>query len=291
MIKSVGLYLDCLWGGLSFVERLGYNKKTIAQLFPKSGTAANVNKGVTFPMKQAVGVIGGVGPMATVYYMQRVIEMTAANCDQEHINMLVFNDCDIPDRTAFITEQSSDNPLPVMIEDAKRLEAAGCDFVVIPCNTAHYFYDELEQSVHIPVVNIVEETIRYAKARVLNLQCVGILATTGTIVTGTYQKYAEAAGLTAVIPDADSQEALMRIIYDGVKAGRPVSRAEFDAVANALRAQGAQCLILGCTELSVLKRDLPIDDPDVLDSIDVLASETVRRSGKSFTKEGLIIKE
>ena len=239
-------------------------------------------------MKQAVGVIGGVGPMATVYYMQRVIEMTKAGCDQEHINMLVFNDCDIPDRTAFITEKSPDNPLPVMAEDAKRLEAAGCEFVVIPCNTAHYFYDELEQAVEIPVVNIVEETIRYAKARVQDLSCVGIMATTGTIVTGTYQKYAERAGLSFAVPDEDEQDLLMQIIYDGVKAGKPVPRADFDRVANHLRAKGAQCLILGCTELSVLKRDLPINDPDVLDSIDVLASETVRRSGKPFTDECLL---
>lgn len=239
-------------------------------------------------MKQAVGVIGGVGPMATVYYMQRVIEMTKAGCDQEHINMLVFNDCDIPDRTAFITEKSPDNPLPVMVEDAKRLEAAGCEFVVIPCNTAHYFYDELEQAVEIPVVNIVEETIRYAKARVQDLSCVGIMATTGTIVTGTYQKYAERAGLSFAVPDEDEQDLLMQIIYDGVKAGKPVPRADFDRVANHLRAKGAQCLILGCTELSVLKRDLPINNPDVLDSIDVLASETVRRSGKPFTDECLL---
>lgn len=239
-------------------------------------------------MKQAVGVIGGVGPMATVYYMQRVIEMTKAGCDQEHINMLVFNDCDIPDRTAFITEKSPDNPLPVMVEDAKRLEAAGCAFVVIPCNTAHYFYDELEQAVEIPVVNIVEETIRYAKARVQDLSCVGIMATTGTIVTGTYQKYAQRAGLSFAVPDEDEQDLLMQIIYDGVKAGKPVPRADFDRVANHLRAKGAQCLILGCTELSVLKRDLPINDPDVLDSIDVLASETVRRSGKPFTDECLL---
>lgn len=239
-------------------------------------------------MKQAVGVIGGVGPMATVYYMQRVIEMTKAGCDQEHINMLVFNDCDIPDRTAFITEKSPDNPLPVMVEDAKRLEAAGCEFVVIPCNTAHYFYDELEQAVEIPVVNIVEETIRYAKTRVQDLSCVGIMATTGTIVTGTYQKYAERAGLSFAVPDENEQNLLMQIIYDGVKAGKPVPRADFDRVANHLRAKGAQCLILGCTELSVLKRDLPINDPDVLDSIDVLASETVRRSGKPFTDECLL---
>lgn len=239
-------------------------------------------------MRQAVGVIGGVGPMATVYFMQRVIEMTKAGCDQEHINMLVFNDCDIPDRTAYITAQSPDNPLPVMVEDAKRLEAAGCAFVVIPCNTAHYFYEELQNAVEIPVVNIVEETIHYAKAMNPGLEKVGIMATTGTITTGTYQKYAEAAGLEAVVPDEEGQAALMHIIYDGVKAGRPVAREDFDAVADGLRAQGAGCLILGCTELSVLKRDLPINDADVLDSIDVLASETVRRSGKPFTDECLL---
>ena len=239
-------------------------------------------------MRQAVGVIGGVGPMATVYYMQRVIEMTKAGCDQDHINMLVFNDCDIPDRTAYITSQSPDNPLPVMVEDAKRLEAAGCEFVVIPCNTAHYFYEELQDAVSIPVVNIVEETIRYAKAMIPGLEKVGIMATTGTIITGTYQRYAEAAGLEAIVPDDAGQAALMHIIYDGVKAGKPVPRADFDAVAEGLRAQGAGCLILGCTELSVLKRDLPINDVDVLDSIDVLASETVRRSGKAFTDECLL---
>lgn len=239
-------------------------------------------------MRQAVGVIGGVGPMATVYFMQRVIEMTKASNDQEHINMLVLNDCDIPDRTAFITKQSPDNPLPVMVEDAKRLEAAGCEFVVIPCNTAHYFYDELQQAVNIPVVNIVEETIRYAKERIPNLKKIGIMATTGTIVTGTYQKSAERAGLEPIIPSEEEQAALMRIIYDGVKAGKSVPRADFDAVASGLRARGAQCLVLGCTELSVLKRDLPINDPDVLDSIDVLASETVRRSGKPFTSECLL---
>ena len=226
-------------------------------------------------MKQSVGVIGGVGPMATVYYMQRVIEMTKADCDQDHINMLVMNDCDIPDRTAFITEKSPDNPLPVMVEDAKRLEHAGCDFVVIPCNTAHYFYDELQHAVDIPVVNIVSETIRYAKEMTKDL-------------TGTYQKYAQEAGLDAVILNDDDQAKLMHIIYDCVKAGKPVPRADFDEVANALRAQGAQVLILGCTELSVLKRDLPITEEDVLDSIDVLASETVRRSGKPCTDACLL---
>ncbi|MDO4280868.1 MAG: aspartate/glutamate racemase family protein, partial [Peptococcaceae bacterium] len=105
---------------------------------------------------------------------------------------------------------------------------------------------------------------------------------------GTYQRSAEATGLEAVVLDEAEQNLLMSMIYDGVKAGKPVPRADFDRVAQALRDKGAQCLILGCTELSVLKRDLPIDDPDVLDSIDVLASETVRRAGKPMTDECLL---
>lgn len=239
-------------------------------------------------MKQAVGVVGGIGPMATVYFMQRVIEMTKADCDQAHINMMVLNDCDIPDRTAFITKRSDKNPLPVMIEDAQRLQAAGCDFVVVPCNTAHYFYDELQFRLTIPVVNIVSETIRYAKLLQPGMTHIGILATTGTLVAGTYQKYAHEAGIEAVVLDDKDQEKLMHIIYDLVKAGKPVSREAFDEVANALRAKGAGMIVLGCTELSVIKRDLPITDDDVLDSIDVLASETVRRSGKPYTDECLL---
>lgn len=237
-------------------------------------------------MQDAVGVIGGVGPMATAYFMERVIDMTEASCDQEHINMLIYNHCAIPDRTAYITGDSQANPLPVMIDDARQMETAGCRFIVIPCNTAHYFFDEIQAAVHIPVVNIVRETIRYATEVTKALKCVGILATNGTIVSGTYQKYAEEAGLSWVAPDEVGQKEVMRMIYDGVKAGRPVDKADFDRVADGLRAKGAQCLLLGCTELSVLKRKLPITDADVLDSIDVLARTTVLGAGKTLSKEG-----
>jgi aspartate racemase len=240
-------------------------------------------------VQDPVGVIGGVGPMATAYFMERVIRMTEAACDQDHINMLIYNHCSIPDRTAYITGQCPDNPLPVMIEDARRLEEAGCRFIVIPCNTAHYFFDQIQAQVGIPVINIVRETIRYAAQVTKDLHCVGILATNGTIVSGTYQKYAEEAGLDWVVPDQAGQSQVMRMIYDGVKAGKPVDKADFDQVAVALRARGAQCLLLGCTELSVLKRELPINDADVLDSIDVLARMTVIQSGKQLTPEGQTI--
>ena len=237
--------------------------------------------------KKVIGILGGMGPAATADLFTKIINNTEAGCDQDHLHVIIDSNTNIPDRTEALIHGGAD-PTEPMTQSARRLAEAGAELIVMPCNTAHYFYDELEQAVEIPVVNIVEETIRYAKARVQDLSCVGIMATTGTIVTGTYQKYAERAGLSFAVPDEDEQDLLMQIIYDGVKAGKPVPRADFDRVANHLRAKGAQCLILGCTELSVLKRDLPINDPDVLDSIDVLASETVRRSGKPFTDECLL---
>lgn len=87
------------------------------------------------------GVLGGVGPMATVYFQQMVLEMTEASCDQDHLDMLVSNHATIPDRTAFILGESRLSPLFDMAQDAQMLARAGCDFLVLPCNTAHFFYE------------------------------------------------------------------------------------------------------------------------------------------------------
>lgn len=238
-------------------------------------------------MENAVGVIGGVGPMATAYFLERVIAMTQADRDQDHINMVIYNHATIPDRTAYILDENKEDPLGPLIADAQSLEKNGCNFIVIPCNTAHYFYESIEKSVHIPVVNIVEETIRYAVERVNNLTCLGIMATDGTLTTETYQKAAKRFHLKTVQPNEDMQKKVMAMIYDGVKAGKEVSYDSFAEVADYLRDLGAQCIILGCTELSVLKHMLDLNEADVLDSIDVLATETVRRSGKVLTKEAI----
>ena len=241
-------------------------------------------------MRDAVGVIGGLGPAATAYFMERVIDFTEADCDQAHINMLIFNHCTIGDRTAYISGASDKDPLPLLVEDAHELAAHGCRFIVMPCNTAHYFYEDIQSAVDIPVVNIVRETLRYAACAAKAPLCIGIMATDGTIMTQSYQKAAEEAGCSWVTASPEMQAKLMHIIYDGIKAGRPVSLAEFEEVADHLRSKGATCLILGCTELSVLKHDLQLPDEDVIDSIDVLALETVRRSGKPMTAAALNVK-
>lgn len=239
-------------------------------------------------MKNAVGVLGGVGPLATVYFMEMVIEMTDAAKDQEHIDMLVSNHATIPDRTGFILGESQVSPVDAMVEDAKMLETAGCSFVVIPCNTAHYFFEDIKNSVALPVLNIIEETIDYAKKQGLRrrvpreVKRLGILATEGTISSGTYSFYGASVGVECIAPDPEYQQKVNYMIYDRVKAGYPVSREAIMEVVDHMRGKGCDAVIMGCTELSVVCRDLKLAETceDVIDSLWVLARSTVLKSGK-----------
>lgn len=228
-----------------------------------------------------VGVIGGVGPQATAYFLDMVVRLTAADRDQDHLDMVVLNHASIPDRTAFILGESDEDPGPVMAEDARRLAAFGVDFLVLPCNTAHHFTREIEDAVDVPLVNIVAETVAEVRRRVADLTAVGLLATSGTVRAGVYQRAIEEAGARTVLPDAQGQASLMRIIYDQVKAGRPVDVEEFRALVAGLRAQGAQAVVLGCTELSVVAADFDLlaQDAGLVDSLDVLARRTIERAG------------
>ena len=116
------------------------------------------------------------------------------------------------------------------------------------------------------------------------LRRLGVLATDGTLLAGTYATAAAAAGLELVVPDEDAQREVMSIIYDGVKAGMPVPRRRFDAAVEHLRGRGAEAVVLGCTELSVLHEDLGVDDPRIVDSIDALARRVVERAGAPLRK-------
>lgn len=231
-------------------------------------------------MENSVGVIGGLGPAATAYFLERVIDFTEVKCDQDHINMIIYNHATIPDRSAYIIGKNKQNPLPLMIADAKALVSLGCQFLVMPCNTAHYFYEDIQKTIEIPIFNIVEETIKMAKLRQPKLRTIGIMATDGTVSTETYQQAAEKFGLNCVVPNDEMQEKVMEMIYEGVKAGKFVSKDRFDEVAKHLRNLGSDTIVLGCTELSVLKDLLNLSDEDIIDSIDVLAIKTVEMSGK-----------
>lgn len=227
-----------------------------------------------------VGVIGGVGPMATALFLEAVVRLTEADRDQDHVDMVVLQHASIPDRTAHVLGLSQEDPGPVMARDAQRLQRWGAAFVVVPCNTAQHYVDQITAAVQVPVVSIVERTVAAATARRPGVRTAGVLATEGTIAAGTYQKALTEVGVEAVLPHPAGQAAVTGIIYDGVKAGRPVDPASLREAVEALVARGAEVVLLGCTELSVVAASSGmLDDPRVVDSLDALARATITRSG------------
>jgi aspartate racemase len=207
-----------------------------------------------------------------------VVELTDAHRDQDHVDLLVWQHGSIPDRSAFLLGHG-ESPEGVLVADAVALERAGARFIAIPCNTAVVWVDQMRAAVSIEVLDTVAETVDAARAAVPGLQRLGVLATDGTLLAGTYAAAATAAGVELVTPSPEVQREVMSIIYDGVKAGEPVPRARFDAVVDHLRTHGAEAVALGCTELSVLYEDLGLADATIVDSIDALARRVVVRAG------------
>ena len=232
--------------------------------------------------EKVLGVLGGVGPLATIYFADLVIKMTQADTDQEHIAMVILNHSSIPDRTEYILDKSKPNPLPVMIRDAKVLEEDDCDYIVIPCNTAHYFYEEIQKSVSVPIINILEETVKYCEKTVPNIKKIGVLATDGTIKSNAYQNIIEKHSLECAVPSAEDQKSLMNIIYNQVKAGKEVDIFEFQRIIGELKKQGCDAVVLGCTELSIIKKDFDISRADIVDSMECLARASILACGKKL---------
>lgn len=232
--------------------------------------------------KKIIGVIGGLGPIATAHFMERVTQMTDAKTEQENADMIVYNFPSIPDRTGYILGSNLKSPLPGMLSVGRALARQGAAFVAIPCVTAHYFYRELEAGIPIPVINGVSETVSLLKEQ--GIRKVGIMATDGTIRSGLLSRELDFAGIIPVIPSPERQEDVMHLIYKNVKAGKRAEMDRFRAVQQELLDCGAEVIILGCTELSIIKRDEAIG-PGFLDIMEVLARESILRCGKKLRPE------
>ena len=232
---------------------------------------------------KTVGVLGGLGPMATVYFYDMVVEMTEAKRDQDHLDMIIMNRATTPDRTAYILGSSDDSPLDYIVREAKRLEAAGADFLVLTCNTAHYFYNAIVEGLGIPLINMIEETVVHAKKK--GHKKIGILATTGNINTGLYQDMCVKHSMDYYVPSQPVQEMVMNIIYDQVKAGKKADMDQFNKIIGVLKAEGCDCAILGCTELSIIKKDEKLPNDFFVDSSEVLAMTTILKAGRKLKED------
>ena len=211
--------------------------------------------------KRTIGILGGMGPLATADLFQKITLHTAAACDQEHPRVCIDSNTDIADRTAALLHGGAD-PVPEMVKSAHRLEAMGADFLIMPCNTAHNFYDAVASQVHIPIINMIAVTRDALASR--GVKCAGLLATDGTVETGIYQRTFEGCGIELLVPEGEDQAAVMDIIYNGVKAGDLAhDAAAFRRTCEGLLARGAEVLILGCTELPPAFALYHLDDPNV----------------------------
>ncbi len=226
---------------------------------------------------KVLGVIGGLGPMATAYFLQLVTQMSDAATDQEHIEVLIHSKPQIPDRTRFILGKSSESPLPEMLKIGAQLAGLGAQVLAIPCITAHFFQGRLEREIGVPVINAIEETAEYLRQE--GIVRAGLMATDGTVQSRLFQDTFSSYGIEVITPDEEHQAKVMHLIYQNVKAGVKPETVLLEQVGRQLSDCGAQVLLLACTELSIIKRDFVLG-AEYLDVLEVLARKAVMECGR-----------
>ena len=228
--------------------------------------------------EKIIGILGGMGPEATVELFQRIVTLTPAKQDQDHYRIIIDNNPKVPDRTAAIQDRGPD-PQTLLIESARTLERAGVGFIVIPCNTAHHWLEGIRKSVGVPVVDMVGETARMVSKHKPAIRSIGLLATDGTLKTALYQKALAGLSIKAMTPDTEDQKVVMEAIYK-VKAGDYSTKERLIFVIRHLLDRDVQGLILGCTELPLLVREGELNCP-IFDPISVLAKTAVKLAGQT----------
>ena len=231
--------------------------------------------------ERVIGVLGGMGPEATIDLFTKVVKLTGARTDQEHLRLLIDSNPKIPNRVLAIQGRGP-SPVPELRRSARALARAGADFIVMPCVTAHYFHQQLQRTSAIPIVHLVRETAAHVRSRFPQASGVGLLATTSTIEAGLFQKAFEGPPLQVLTPSGGVQErSVMRAIFGrkGIKAIGPSAwskRLILDA-ARTLVARGAQVVIAGCTDIALVLKDGDLSVP-VVDPTSVLAQVAIERA-------------
>jgi aspartate racemase len=224
--------------------------------------------------EKIVGILGGMGPEATADFFTKIIALSPASSDQDHLRIIIDNNPKIPDRTKAILNVG-ESPLSALVKTAKNLEKAGVDFIVIPCNTAHYFYEDLVKEVTVPVLHMIREVADAIKTSLPECKKVGLLATTGTVTSNLYQRDIQQKGIEVITPDAQDQAKVMDAITK-IKAGqKDIARKLLVEIGKLLIKNKAEAIILGCTDIPVVIKKTDFTVP-VFDSNMVLAEATTK---------------
>lgn len=223
---------------------------------------------------KTVGIIGGMGTVATIDLFNKIVLETNAKSDKEHIHILIDNNTQIPDRTSFILGKGED-PTNEILKSAKNLEKIGADFLAIPCNTAHYFYETIKLNIEIDVINMIEETAKSIKLKQINK--VGLLATIGTIKASIYESIFSKYDIEIIKPNYYGQRVIMEFIY-GIKEGKNnFDKKDIINVFDYFKENNVSNIILGCTELPVGVKMLDIEG-EFIDPTKILAKACVKKA-------------
>jgi aspartate racemase len=221
-----------------------------------------------------LGILGGMGPAASAEYVVRLIQQTPASCDQEHIPFVLWNNPQIPDRSTSLRNQD-DRPLPFLLEGIQILKAARCDLIVIPCNTAHFWYDDMVK-LKVPIVHIVD-SVADALRDVDAVGTIGVMGTQATVELGLYQYKLNKAGWTCIVPSKEEMDNIVQPAIDLIKSG-DMSQAYdmFILVIDSLIARGATAVVLGCTEIPLAVNQNTRDAVPLINSIDSLVKSAIK---------------
>lgn len=225
---------------------------------------------------KTVGVIGGLGPVATLDFFDRILKRTRAPYEQDHLRLIIDNNTKIPDRNAYARGEGP-SPAEALAASARGLEQAGAEVIVMACNTTHAWEADIRAAISVPFLSIIDETVKVVAD--LRPEAVGVLAGDACVAAGLYQNALKAAGVKCILPDANTQKSLMELIYR-IKSGDTgdTSRRVAATIACKLEAQGAEVIIAGCTEIPIV---LTADDIDgeLVNSTDILVERTIVFAG------------
>ncbi len=225
--------------------------------------------------EKIIGILGGMGPEATSDLFRRIIRATPVKRDQDHFRVIIDSNSKIADRTPAILG-TGPSPLPMMIETGKNLERAGADFLLLPCNTAHFFHSEIQAEMGIPLLHMIKLSAKHIKKNYPEVKRVGLQASDGTLASKLYPESYDEYGIEIITPSDASQKDIMDAIYRDIKTGNLENGGKLlHRVAVELIEDGSDAVICGCTEVSLVLHDGDVPVP-VVDPLQVLAEEAVK---------------
>ena len=226
-----------------------------------------------------LGILGGMGPAASAEFVVRLIEQTPASCDQEHIPFVLWNNPQVPDRSTSLRNED-DKPLPFLLQGVQVLKAVGCDLIVIPCNTAHFWYDDMIK-LKVPIVHIVDSVADALRDAGVENGTIGVMGTQATVELGLYQYKLNKFGWDCIVPSKEEMDTLVQPAIDLIKGGKIIeSQPLIVKVIHSLIDRGAQAVVLGCTELPLAIKIPRENGVPIINSIDSLVKSVIKHFNK-----------